>query len=153
MDSTANARASIDKGLNALLWPTNDPNSVNAVMGVHVLPHPSRSGNVFMLTMSYPTTGNETMHVQQCSLIDLTAGKVWSPKRYPLSIIIEVSAKASRECPFGRISEQRKGWEVINKYLTNQNQNVHAINNHETTNTNRKPRPGNAPKHNLETIY
>jgi hypothetical protein len=146
MDSTANARGSIDKGLNALLWPSSNPNSVNAVMGVHVLPHPSGSGEVFMLTMSYPTTGSEAMHVQQCSLIDLTAGKVWVPKRYPLSIVIEVSPKASRECPFRRISEQRKGWEVINQYLTNKNQ-------HETTSTNRKPRPSNAPKHHPESIY
>ncbi len=153
MDSTASARSSIDKGLNALLWPTSSPNNVNAVKEVHVLPHPSGSGNVFILTMNYPTTGNEAMHVQQCGLIDLTVSKVWSSKRYPLSIVIEVSPKASRECPFGRISEQRKGWEVINKYLTNQNQNVHTTNNHETTNTNRKPRGSAAPKHYPETIY
>ena len=146
MDSKINAQATIDKGLNALLWPTNDPNEVNAVKEVHVLPHPSGSGNVFMLIMNYPTTGNEAMHVQQCNLIDLTMSKVWSPKRYPLSIIVEVSPKASRECPFGRISEQRKGWEVINQYLTNKNQ-------HETNSTNRKSRPSTTPKHKLETIY
>ncbi|WOL31488.1 hypothetical protein [Microcoleus phage My-WqHQDG] len=153
MDSTNNARASIDKGLNALLWPSNDPNSVNAVTGVHVLPHPSGSGNVFMLTMNYPTTGNEAMHVQQCGLIDLTEGKVWVPKRYPLSIVVEVSPKASRECPFGRISDQRKGWEVINKYLINQQQSTRTPNNHETNSTNRKPRNSDTPRRKPETIY
>lgn len=110
MTDNLSAQATLGKGLDALLWPADE--GVNAVVGVHVLPHPSRSGEVYILTMEKDTCGKESGHLLgiECA--------TWCSPEYPKYIVVEVSTKLSKDSP---LKQKRRGWEEVEAYLNRSN--------------------------------
>lgn len=105
MTDSKKASASLDKGMNSLLWPVGS--RINAVSAVQALPHPCGKGTVYILQMDKPTTKELGCHL--C----IKHHAVWLPSKYPNHVIVEVSSdpeQISRDCPFSR---KRRGWETI----------------------------------------
>ncbi len=102
---TASAKASLNYGLDAVIWPNN-----NTVVSVEKLPHPS-CGTVYILKLEKPTNGTETDH------LTLSDCKVWAPTQYPQHVVVEMSARASKTSPF---ANPREKWEPIVTYLDKQ---------------------------------
>lgn len=170
MTDSISAQATLEKGIDALLWPSD--NGVNAVEKVHILPHPSKNGKVYILTMEKDTTSAQ--HVPGIS----NAGKesshlsiecvTWCSPEYPKHIVVEISSKLSKESPF---KQKRRGWEEVERYLTstnprqgqhlesptrkesyNQVHNTYLNNDGEISSTRNSSRSIANPKHHITTI-
>lgn len=100
---TTSARATLGKGLDAVMWPNN-----NTVLSVEKYPHPS-CGDVFILRMESPTRGEGEHHLKE-----VPNCRVWAPKQYPYYYVVEISRRASKTSPF---INPREKWQAIVKYL------------------------------------
>ena len=108
-DSTS-AKATLGRGLDAVMWPNN-----NVVIGVAKYPHPS-CGDVFILRMENPTTGEEENHLK-----DVPNCKVWAPVQHRCYIVVEISPRGSKTSPF---INPREKWGTIIKYLESAKHNT-----------------------------
>ena len=110
--SKATVEASIHHGLAAFIW-----NSYGCtVQEVTRMEHPSQ-GYVFVLKLETYTHNAGAGTKPNCTQQISKDWALWTPKRYPLHAVVEISTRLSRECPFTR---PREGWEAISSYLASQ---------------------------------